>query len=152
AHDGTREGVDACERRVVHPRPDRGGEDDREPEEDQAQAVTLVVRVQVPRVAAEPADDAAYHPRHQDPGHRDDPEQPGGERDEEVGRGRARGRRALPARAALSARRPAAAAGLAAAGLAAAGLAAAGLARARGTGSPARWPAGPAGRGAAPPP
>ncbi len=88
---------------VVHPGPDRGGEHDRQPEEDQPEAVALVVGVQFPRVAAEAADDAADQPRHQEPGHRDRAQQPRGEHDEQVVRRRALAARrcAAPARRAL---------------------------------------------------
>ena len=60
ADERARQGVNALERGVLHAGPDGGGEDDREPEEDQADAVALVIGLQVPRVAAEAADDAAH--------------------------------------------------------------------------------------------
>ena len=71
-----RQGIEALDREVVHPGPDRGGEHDRQRDQGQPEAVALVVGVQLPRVAAEAADDAANQVRHRQPGRRDDAQQP----------------------------------------------------------------------------
>jgi hypothetical protein len=91
-----RQHVDVGEGGVVEADPDGGREHDREPEEGQPDAVPLMIGVQVPRVAAEAPDDGAHQPREQHPGHRDGPQQPPGQRDQQVA---GRRRRALPAAA-----------------------------------------------------
>ena len=63
SHDRARERVDALAGQVVHPRPDRRREHDREPEEEQADAVSLVIGLEFARVAAEPAHGRARPPR-----------------------------------------------------------------------------------------
>ena len=67
AHDRAGERVDTGARQVVHPRPDGRGEHDREPEEEQADAVAPVIGLQLARVAAEPAHGRSHRPRDQQP-------------------------------------------------------------------------------------
>ena len=104
AHDRARERVDALAGQVVHPRPDRRGEHDREPEEEQADAVSLVIGLEFAGVAAEPAHGGADRPRDQQPDRADGAVEPARQDHHRV-LGRGRRRRAAPGRRPLLGRR-----------------------------------------------
>ena len=104
AHDRARERVDALAGQVVHPRPDGRGEHDREPEEEQADAVSPVIGLEFARVAAEPAHGGPHRPRDQQPDRADGAVEPARQDHHRV-LGRGRRRRAPPGRRPLLGRR-----------------------------------------------
>ena len=121
AHDRAGERVDALAGQVVHPRPDRRGEHDREPEEEQADAVSLVIGLEFAGVAAEPAHGGADRPRDQQPDRADGAVEPARQDHHRV-LGRGRRRRAAPGRRPLPGRRRLGGPGPAGPGRAAGGL------------------------------